>query len=82
MKTTTLAPALLAGVSLPALADPSDVDEWGNPVGYVEIENAPVDENDFANAVLDLAMQLKAGSPREGRLIEGRAHSARLREPT
>ncbi|GAB5375334.1 MAG: DUF1254 domain-containing protein [Acuticoccus sp.] len=53
---------LLAGVAVPAsaLADPSDVDKWGNPVGYAEIENAPVTDDNFAYAVLDLAMEEEA----------------------
>jgi len=53
---------LLAGLLIPAgaMADPSDVDQFGNPVGYVEIENAPVTEDDFAYAVLDLAMEEEA----------------------
>lgn len=60
-----IAPAatvIAAAVSMPfgATADPSDVDQFGNPVGYVEVQNAPVTEDDFAYAVLDLAMEQEA----------------------
>lgn len=51
---------LMLAPSATALANPEDVDKWGNPVGYVEIKNAPVNEKDFAYAVLDLAMEEEA----------------------
>ncbi|MEP3333190.1 DUF1254 domain-containing protein [Sedimentitalea sp.] len=60
MKTAVLAFTSLA-VPFAALADPSDVDQFGNPVGYVEMEkDAPVTDDDLAYAMLDLAMEQEA----------------------
>ena len=59
MKKILFATAIAA---LPASlwAAPDDVDQFGNPVGYVEMQNAPVTEGDFAYAALDMAMEQEA----------------------
>lgn len=60
MKRLSLA---LMAVAFPfsVTADPSDVDQFGNPVGLVELEeNAPVTDETFAYAILDVAMQQEA----------------------
>lgn len=59
MKKILVVVAVIAA-PIAAAADPSDVDQFGNPVGYVEMENAPVTEDNFAYAVLDLAMEEEA----------------------
>ncbi|MCF7354421.1 DUF1254 domain-containing protein [Vibrio sp. CK2-1] len=62
----TILMAALSISTLPSLAHakPSDVDQYGNPVGLVEVQNAPVTEKSFAYAILDVAMnqELKLGA--------------------
>ncbi len=68
MKKTLIALSIatlsLNAFSTIANAKPTDVDQFGNPVGLVEVKNAPVTEKNFAYAVLDIAMnqEMKLGA--------------------
>lgn len=68
MKKTLIAISLAAlsisALPLTANAKPTDIDQFGNPVGLVEVKNATVTDQNFAYAVLDVAMnqEVKLGA--------------------